>query len=109
MAELDSAHTPGTTVELLSVDDGSALVTIGGELDMKTISELEAAVEPILSGNPARLVIDVSGVSFADSSAIALWVRWANRIPQVELHEPSLLIRRVITRMGLAERLRMTP
>ncbi|MGN6870030.1 MAG: STAS domain-containing protein [Solirubrobacteraceae bacterium] len=109
MAEFDSANTPRMTVELLSADDGSALVTIVRELDMKTISELEAAVEPILSGNPARLVVDVSGVSFADSSAIALWVRWANRIRQVELHEPSLLIRRVITRMGLAERLRMIP
>lgn len=108
MAELDSANTARITVELLSADDGSALVSIGGELDMKTISELEAAVEPILSGNPARLVVNVSGVRFADSSAIALWVRWANRIRQVEIYEP-VLIRRVITRMGLAERLRMTP
>jgi anti-anti-sigma regulatory factor len=29
-------------------------------------------VEPILSGNPSRLVLDVSGVEFADSSAIVL-------------------------------------
>jgi hypothetical protein len=48
-------------------------------------------------------------LDFADSSAIALFVRWANRVRRIEIREPSPLLRRVIERMGLAERLPMTP
>jgi anti-anti-sigma factor len=87
----------------------AAVVTLAGELDMTNVAEVEAAVAPIVERRPQRLVIDVSGLRFADSSAIALWVKWANAVEQLELREPSLLLRRVISRMGLAHRLRMTP
>jgi anti-anti-sigma factor len=97
------------TFELADDSDGSALVRIAGELDMSNVDELEEAVEPIVKRRPDRLVVDVSALTFADSSAIALWVRWANLVPHVEIRQPSLLLRRVIGRMGLAERLRITP
>lgn len=109
MAEPHAAGAPEMTFELLTDRDGSALVKVSGELDMSTIPRLEAAVDAIISGRPDRLVVDASGVEFADSSAIALWVRWANHVGQIEFREPPPLIRRVIARMGLSERLRMTP
>ena len=59
----------------------------------------------MLTGPPARLVVDVSELRFADSSAIALWVRWAARVPEFELRDPSPLLQRVVTAMGLAEKL----
>jgi anti-anti-sigma factor len=90
-------------------DQGAPLVTLRGDLDMAGTDELDAAVGPIVAGSPDRLVVDVSGLRFADSSAIALWVRWANAVRQIEIHEPSPLLRRVIERMGLAQRLRLTP
>jgi anti-anti-sigma regulatory factor len=76
---------------------------------MTNVEELGAAVARILDKRPERLVVDLSGLGFADSSAIALFVKWANVVEQVEIRQPSLLLRRVISRMGLAERLRMTP
>jgi anti-sigma B factor antagonist len=91
--------------DLRTDSDGCALVAVTGELDMNTVPELEAAVEPIIGGRPARLVVDVSRLEFADSSAIALWVRWANLVRHLELREPSPFLRRVIARMGLADRL----
>ncbi len=97
------------TFELDSTSDGTALVRIAGELDMNNVDALAAAVDPIVSRRPERLVVDLSGLRFADSSAIALWVRWANQVRHVEIREPSLLLRRVISRMGLADRLRITP
>jgi hypothetical protein len=48
-------------------------------------------------------------MEFADSSAIALLVRWANLVPRVEIRQPPELLRRVIARMGLSERLHVTP
>ena len=83
-------------------------MTLSGELDMDTAGELEAAVAPTIQSSPARLTVDVAGLSFADSSAIALWVRWANEVPDVEIRQASELLRRVIERMGLTERLKVT-
>lgn len=110
MGELESDTTTGRlTFEIADVEDGSPLVMLTGELDMATAAELEAAVGPIILGRPSRLIVDARGLSFADSSAIALLVRWANAVPQVELREPPELLRAVIDRMGLALRLHVTP
>jgi anti-anti-sigma factor len=87
---------------------GDPMVIVRGELDIATVQELDAAVAPIIEGEPARLVVDVSGLRFADSSAIAMWVRWAAIVGEIELRDPSPLLRRVIGSMGLAERLRLT-
>ena len=46
-------------------------------------------------------MLEVSGLRFADSSAIALWVKWSTRVTEVELREPPPLLRRVLTTMGL--------
>ncbi len=89
--------------------DGTLVVKLEGELDMMTTPELESAVNPKLESNPARLLVEASELAFADSSAIALLVRWANRIPEVEIQQPPELLRRVIARMGLAERLQVRP
>jgi anti-anti-sigma factor len=109
MGELDAAGGSPMTFELGDDSGGAPLVRIAGEIDMTNVAELDAAVEPIVSRRPERLVIDAGAVSFADSSAIALWVRWANVVGHLEIRDPSQLLRRVITRMGLAEHLRMTP
>ena len=76
---------------------------------MSNEDELAAAVDPVIADSPARLVLDVSGLRFADSAAIALWVRWANDVGELELRHPSALLRRVIETMGLAERLHPRP
>jgi anti-sigma B factor antagonist len=85
--------------------DRSVSVVIGGELDMSSVDRLEADVERVLATGPPRLVVDVGGVRFADSSAIAMWVRWAGAVPEFELRDPQPLLRRVLFTMGLAEKL----
>jgi ABC-type transporter Mla MlaB component len=63
----------------------------------------------VIAKRPDRLVVDAAGLEFADSSAIALLVRWANLVPTVEIRQPPELLRHVIARMGLSERLRVRP
>lgn len=110
MGELEGpTTTERLTFELSESQDGAALVTVSGEIDMATAAELESAVAPILLRRPSRLTVDARGLSFADSSAIALLVRWANAVPHVEIREPPALLRAVIERMGLAERLHVKP
>jgi anti-anti-sigma factor len=89
--------------------DGNVLVTISGELDISGVDALEARVAPVLKRTPARLIVDVSRLRFADSSAIALWVRWATRVDRFELRHPTPLLGRVIAGMGLSEKLAVTP
>jgi anti-anti-sigma factor len=95
------------TFDVFDDHDGAPLVKLEGELDMTTAPELELAVSPIIARGPSRLVIDAAGLEFADSSAIALFVAWANAVPRVEIRQPPELLRRVIARMGLSERLQV--
>jgi anti-anti-sigma factor len=85
--------------------DRGATVRISGELDMSSVDRLDAEVARVLAAAPRRLVVDVSDVRFADSSAIAMWVRWAGAVPAFELRHPQPLLRRVISTMGLAAKL----
>jgi anti-sigma B factor antagonist len=108
MEELGPLTPASATVEVTSAPDGTAIVRVGGELDMSSVDHLEAEVEPVLAPPPPRLVVDVSNVSFADSSAIAMWVRWAGAVPSFELRDPPPLLRRVLRTMGLDARLGVT-
>jgi anti-anti-sigma factor len=107
MEELDDGSRP--QVEVASDTAGSAVVRISGDLDISGIDALEAEVAPVLAERPAKLIVDVGALRFADSSAIALWVRWATIVGHFELRNPSPLLRRVVTAMGLAEKLAVTP
>lgn len=91
--------------DVADAGDRHAVVTIMGELDMSGIEPLSGQVERMLAAGVTRLTVDVSGVRFADSSAIALWVRWAGAVSEFELRDPPPLLRRVISAMGLAEKL----
>jgi anti-anti-sigma factor len=97
------------TFDVLEGEPGTVTVTVRGELDMSNIDRLAAAVAPVLEREPARLIVDLGDLGFADSSAIALWVQWAASVPDTELRNVPALLRRVVESMGLAETLKVTP
>lgn len=103
------SDTPKMTFGVSSDNGATAIVTLSGELDMANIEKLEEGVAPVVDAKPARLVVEVSNLRFADSSAIALWVRWAASVDQFELHGASPLLRRIITSMGLDTTFQMEP
>ena len=49
---------------------GDARVAVVGELDMATAPQLTDVIEALASTGPPRVVVDLSGVSFMDSSGI---------------------------------------
>lgn len=105
MEELDAEAANLARFDVSADADGSAVVRVSGELDISGVDALEARVAPVLERKPARLIVDVSELRFADSSAIALWVRWATRVDKFELRHPTPLLGRVIAGMGLTEKL----
>jgi anti-sigma B factor antagonist len=108
MAGLGPGNAPAMSFDIAVNDDATVVVTVRGELDIANVDSLEQAVERVLTGAIDRLVVDVGQLLFADSSAIAVWVRWSTLV-EIELRDPSPLLRQVITSMGLDERLRLTP
>ncbi|HWD73812.1 MAG TPA: STAS domain-containing protein [Solirubrobacteraceae bacterium] len=86
---------------------GETVVSIAGELDISNLPDLADRVQAALAKSPTRMVVDVGGVSFADSSAISLWLQWSMAVPEFELRDPPVLLRAVITTMGLGEQLGM--
>jgi anti-anti-sigma factor len=109
MDELEPESGPQVSFAVAEDGAGTPIVTIGGELDISNVDALEAEVAPLLETASGRLIVDVGGLRFADSSAIALWVRWATIVTEFELRDPSPLLRRVIMGMGLADKLAVTP
>jgi anti-anti-sigma factor len=86
----------------ISSSDEVATLRLTGELDIANVDELEQAVSSVIEQQPTHLVVDVGGLRFADSSAIAMWVRWAVTVPKFELRDPSPVLRKVIAAMGLS-------
>jgi anti-anti-sigma factor len=60
--------------------DGTALVVLLGDLDMDTATELIRVLEPLVENGPSEIVLDFSGLSFIDSSGLAVLVRAQNRL-----------------------------
>jgi anti-anti-sigma factor len=109
MDELEPRPSARVELDVAETPDGEVLVTISGELDITAVDALQERVAPLLERGPRRLVVDVSALRFADSSAIALWVRWATVAEHFELRDPPSLLRRVIYGMGLAKKLALSP
>jgi anti-anti-sigma factor len=110
MAGLDANNSAAAvTFSVVEGDDRTVTVTVSGELDMSNVEALGAAVAPALEHHPVRLIVDARELTFADSSAIALWVRWSTAVPEMELRDAPPLLRRVVDTMGLTETLNVTP
>jgi anti-anti-sigma factor len=108
MDELEGRPHQLITFDVVIDATDHATVRIDGELDMSGIDPLASRVDAVLAQGVTKLTVDVRGVRFADSSAIALWVRWASAVEEFELLDPPPLLRRVIGAMGLAEKLGAT-
>jgi anti-anti-sigma factor len=97
------------TFDVIETDKQTLTVRVSGELDITNVETLASAVAPALDREPARLVVEVGDLRFADSSAIALWVQWATRVPDIELRDVTPLLRRVVHSMGLSSTLKVAP
>jgi anti-sigma B factor antagonist len=94
-------------------DAGMAVLALTGELDVANADDIRARGAGLLSADVRELVVDLSGVTFLDSTALGavLDVRsTAERVGvplRLEAVPPG--IRRVISIAGLAETLGLEP
>ena len=79
-------------------------VTLRGEIDTTTVGVLRECLGQVVRRNPARLIIDLAGVSFLDTSAVHAFVQARHELPgecSVVLRSPQRQARRVFELTGL--------
>jgi anti-sigma B factor antagonist len=66
---------PGSIAIEPAMDALGVVVALQGELDLATSRELDLRLREIESTNPGRLLIDLSGLEFMDSTGLAVMIR----------------------------------
>jgi anti-anti-sigma factor len=94
-------------VKVGDLQDGVRTISVRGELDLSTASDLERPLEEALAGEEGSVLIDLSECEFIDSTGIALIVRAWQRLQQngdgrgLALCSQNDQVRRVLEITGL--------
>ena len=64
---------------------------------------VRADIDVLLGGRSGHAIFTVDGLTFMDSSGIALFVQIHNRLGSIELRDPSDTVRRVLDITGLTQ------
>jgi anti-sigma B factor antagonist len=84
-------------------ENGRWIVTPRGELDLRTAPPLEKRMLELMGS--VEVVLDLSGLSFMDSSGIALMVSLSRHARQnrwrLEIRDPGPVVHRIIQLTGL--------
>jgi anti-anti-sigma factor len=83
--------------------DAAPVVILAGALDVSTAEELRTSLEPL----GGRVLVDLYGVSFMDSSGLAAFVVTRERLlangGNLHLRSPQDQVRRVFETVGIAD------
>jgi len=85
-------------------NDGSIVVSLAGELDLYNAHEVREALLECCSEGPQRLVVDLSGVKFIDSTALGVLIEARTRMENRRaflLAAPGLETKRALEISGL--------
>lgn len=103
--DLSDEAAPQLAVET-AVDEqtGQAVAVLRGELDMTNADRLRDALAPLLvAPRVRRIVFDLDGLTFMDSSGIAVLLHCAAQGKALRVTGATPTIREVITLTGLAD------
>jgi anti-sigma B factor antagonist len=84
--------------------DGATVVRLAGELDLYNAAAVRDALLECCAEAPDRLIVDLSGVKFIDSTALGVLIEARTRLPNRRsflLAAPGLETRRALEISGL--------
>ncbi|HEX4492414.1 MAG TPA: STAS domain-containing protein [Acidimicrobiia bacterium] len=108
MAELEESGSTAS-IECTQNNSDPRLISIRGEVDMSNVVTVETDLSGALAGHPAQVVFDLSGLSFIDSSGIAVLLRAAEKTDSIRLRNPSSVVQRILEATGLTDVLPIEP
>lgn len=83
-------------------EQGALVLAVAGDLDIDNVSRLGTALEDAARDGVAPVVIDLSAVSFADSTTVNVLLQGQAALgPRLRLAAPSPFMRRLIGVLGL--------
>ena len=85
------------------------VIRLIGELDVSSVDHVRAATAKAISEGARRLVFDLRGLEFIDSSGITVLLAAVSQVDSVLIRQPSAAARRIIETTGLAGVLRFEP
>ncbi|MFC4531000.1 STAS domain-containing protein [Sphaerisporangium dianthi] len=84
---------------------GHAILTVVGEIDLYTAPRLQAEFSRLLETGPDRVVIDMSGVEFCDSTGMNVLLSALKRMRErggvLEVASPRPAVRKILQVTGL--------
>ncbi len=95
------------SVDFWREDPGILVVRVTGEVDMSNAAHVQEVVDQAADPEVERLIFDLEALEFIDSSGLAVLLAAAQKVPSVQLRNPSPIVRRVIEVTGLSETLPM--
>lgn len=98
---------PGLTIDSVDLRDRVRVLRVAGEIDMLTAPDLEAAIDHDLSHRPATLIIDLSKITFIDSSGLAALFEAHRRSAGVVRVVVTPAIDRILGMVGMRETLQL--
>jgi anti-sigma B factor antagonist len=85
------------------------VVSVSGELDLAAASSLESELDRVLQSEVTRIVLDLAGLEFIDSTGLSVLVRAQQRAHEsgreLGLVNPGQQVERLLSLTGLTERL----
>ena len=88
-----------------SVEASTTVVTVRGELDIASAAELREALLRLIADEMPHLTIDGSGITFVDSSGLAVLMmaarRWEKAGRRIALRSPSQTLARIVDLTGV--------
>ncbi len=108
MAPLDNRATALGSIESETDASGSQIVKLIGEIDISNADSIGRELDRVVADSPSRVIIDLEGLEFMDSSGIAMLLRAVGGTASVELRNPSRVVRRILECTGLTDILRLT-
>jgi anti-anti-sigma factor len=82
--------------------EGTAVLRIAGEIDLASTAAVEAQVSELCRG-ASKVVVDLSDVTFMDSSGLAMLLRTRESVGDVTIVAASRTVARVVQAAGLSE------
>jgi anti-sigma B factor antagonist len=67
-------------VDRIRWSDRTAIVDVAGEIDLNTSNAFQQELLGVLDKSPTRIVVNLSGVSYMDSSGVASLVKLLSRV-----------------------------
>jgi anti-sigma B factor antagonist len=64
----------------MSADARPVVIAPEGEIDLNSSALVKEQLEPVISEKRARVIVDLSGVSYIDSSGLAVFIEAMQRV-----------------------------